>query len=54
MMQKVAELKIRKNAYCTTQIIKALEKNEFKVIAEQDSSLDKYYIIAIEDGSDSE
>ena len=51
MLKKVAELKIKSSAYCTTEIIKALEKNGFKVIVEQKSSFEEYYIIAKEDES---
>lgn len=51
MLKKVAELKVKSRAYCTTEIIKALEKNGFKVIVEQKNTLEEYYIIAKEDES---
>ena len=52
MLRKVAKLEIIRTEYCSTEIIKALETNGFKVIVEHDGvgSITEDYIIAKEDG----
>lgn len=48
MFKKIAELKVNKDADYYNTIVKALEKDGFKLIIELESTFETHYIIAKE------